>query len=116
MATSSQFDARLTYDDLARLPADGMRHELVDGVHYVTPAPTVRHQIISMRLGAAILAYLEIDPIGVILAAPVDTVFTQWDVVEPDLVFVADDQRNILTEPNIQGAPALVVEILSPGT
>ena len=51
-----------------------------------------------------------------ILAAPFDTVFTRWDVVEPDLVFVADDQRSIFTEPNIQGAPALVVEILSPGT
>ena len=48
--------------------------------------------------------------------APLDTVFSPWDVVEPDLVFVAADQLGILTEPNIQGAPALAVEILSPGT
>ena len=116
MATSSQFDARLTYDDLVRIPEDGMRHEIVNGVHYVTPAPAVRHQLLSMRLATAISTYLEINPIGMILAAPVDTVFTRWDVVEPDLVFVADDQRSIITEPNIQGAPALVVEILSPGT
>lgn len=116
MATPSSFDARLTYDDLARMPDDGMRHEIVDGVHYVTPAPDVRHQLLSMRLATAISTYLEIHPIGMILAAPVDTVFTRWDVVEPDLVFVADDQRSIITEPNIQGAPALVVEILSPRT
>ena len=42
--------------------------------------------------------------------------FSPWDVVEPDLLFVAADQLDILTEPNIQGAPALVIEILSPGT
>src|SRR5687767_4124886 len=39
MATSSHFDARLTYDDLARMPDDGMRHEIIDGVHYVARAP-----------------------------------------------------------------------------
>ena len=70
MATSSHFDARLTYDDLARMPDDGMRHEIIDGVHYVTPAPAVRHQVLVMRLGTAISTYLEISPIGVILAAP----------------------------------------------
>ena len=116
MATPSSFDARLTYDDLARMPDDGMRHEIIDGVHFVTPAPSLQHQRVSMRLAAALAHYLEIHPVGEVLAAPVDTVFTQWDVVEPDLVFVADDQRGILTEPNIQGAPALVMEILSPGT
>ena len=116
MATSSHFDARLTYDDLARMPDDGMRHEIIDGVHYVTPSPVVRHQILVMRLGTAIANYLEAHPIGVVIGAPIDTVFTPWDVVEPDVVFIADDQRTIITEPNIQGAPALVVEVLSPGT
>ena len=116
MATTSHFDARLTCDDLARMPDDGMRHEIIDGVHYVTPAPAVRHQVLAMRLGTAISNYLEINLIGVVLAAPVDTVFTRWDVVEPDLLFVADDQRSIMTEPNVQGAPALVAEVLSPGT
>ena len=48
--------------------------------------------------------------------SPLDTVLSPWDVVEPDLLFVAADQLAILTEPNIQGAPALVIEILSPGT
>ena len=116
MATSSHFDARLTYDDLARMPDDGMRHEIIDGVHYVTPSPVARHQRLVIRLATAIANYLEVHPVGEVLPAPLDVVFTQWDVVEPDLLFVADDQRSILTEPNVQGAPALVVEILSPGT
>jgi Uma2 family endonuclease len=116
MATSSHFDARLTYDDLARMPDDGMRHEIIDGVHYVTPSPVLRHQRLVLRLATAIANYLEVHPIGEVLAAPLDVVFTQWDVVEPDLLLVTDDQRSIVTEPNIQGAPALVVEVLSPGT
>jgi Uma2 family endonuclease len=117
MATTSHSDARLTYDDLVRMPDDGMRHEIIDGVHYVTPSPVRRHQKLLRRLVVALGSYLELFPdLGEIYSAPFDTVFTKWDVVEPDLLLVAGDQLNILTEPNVQGAPALVVEILSPGT
>ena len=48
--------------------------------------------------------------------SPFDVVFSFHDVVEPDLVFVAPDQLDILTDKNIQGTPALVIEILSPST
>jgi len=116
MAIPSGFDARLTYDDLARMPDDGMRHEIIDGVHYVTPSPVLRHQQLIKRILVAIDRHLEMHGGGEVLQAPFDVVFTRWDVVEPDLLFVADDQRSILTDPNVQGAPALVVEVLSPGT
>jgi Uma2 family endonuclease len=116
MATTSHFDARLTYDDLVRMPEDGMQHEIIDGVHYVTPAPVWLHQRLVKRLLVAIDNHLEVHGGGEVLQAPFDVVFTRWDVVEPDLLLVADDQRSILTEPNVQGAPALVVEVLSPGT
>ena len=110
-------DTRLTYDDFVHFPDDGMRHELIDGVHYVTPGPVTRHQLLVTRLLVAIGSYLELHPrVGQVFGSPLDTVFSQWDVVEPDLIFVAADQLNILTEPNIQGAPALVVEVLSPST
>jgi Uma2 family endonuclease len=117
MATTSHFDRRLTYDDLVRMPDDGLRHEIIDGVHYVTPSPARRHQVLLGRLHLAIGGYLADRPAaGELYMAPFDTVFTQWDVVEPDLLFIAADQLNILTDANVQGAPALVVEILSPGT
>ena len=116
MATTSHFDARLTYDDLVRMPDDGLRHEIIDGVHYVTPSPVLRHQLLVGRILVAIANYLEVHPIGQVFGSPVDAVFSPSDVVVPDLVFVSADQREILTAPNIQGAPALVVEVLSPGT
>jgi Uma2 family endonuclease len=117
MPTTSQHDTRLTYDDLVRIPDDGKRHEIIDGVHYVTPSPVLRHQQLLGRLHLAIGLFLQDHPgIGQVFLSPLDTVFSPWDVVEPDLLFVAADQLEILTEPNIQGAPALVVEILSPST
>ena len=117
MPTTSHRDARLTYEDFCRIPDDGMRHEIIDGVHYVTPSPVRRHQQLMGRLHLAIGNFLELhQDIGEVYLSPLDTVFSPWDVVEPDLVFVAADQLDILTEPNIQGAPALVVEILSPST
>ena len=115
--TSQSSTRRLTYEDFVRIPDDGKRHEIIDGVHYVTPSPVRRHQQLLGRLHLAIGSFLEQKPeIGQVYLSPLDTVFSPWDVVEPDLVFVAADQLDILTEPNIQGAPALVVEILSPST
>ncbi len=117
MPSTSQRDTRLTYDDFVRIPDDGMRHEIIDGVHYVTPSPVLRHQELLGRLYLAVGGFLETHPeVGRAFLSPLDTVFSPWDIVEPDLVFVASDQLDILTQPNIQGAPALVVEILSPST
>lgn len=117
MATTSHRDTRLTYDDVVRIPDDGKRHEIIDGVHYVTPAPVPRHQQLIGRLHLSIAHFLEGRPeLGEAYLSPLDTVFSTWDVVEPDLLFVAADQLEILTDANIQGAPALVVEILSPST
>jgi len=114
---TTQCDTRLTYDDFLLFPDDGKRHELIDGVHYVTPSPVSRHQILLGRIFLAIGNWLELHPeLGQVLLSPLDTVLSPWDVVEPDLIFLAADQLDILTEPNIQGAPALVVEILSPST
>ncbi len=117
MPTSPRPDLRLTYEDFLLFPDDGKRHELIDGEHYMTAAPNLRHQKLLGRLYLAIADYLRAHPgIGEVYFAPLDVVFSNWDIVEPDLLFVAADQREILTEKNVVGAPALVVEILSPST
>jgi Uma2 family endonuclease len=110
-------ERRLTYDDFLLFPDDGLRHELIDGAHYVSPGPNMRHQELLGRLHFEIEWHLRQHPgSGRVFLAPFDVVFTRWDVVEPDLLFIASDQAEILTAKNVQGAPALVVEILSPGT
>jgi Uma2 family endonuclease len=110
-------DSRLTYDDFLLFPDDGLRHEIIDGEHYVTPSPNPRHQLLLGRLHFDIELYLRAHPgSGQVFLSPLDVVFSQWDVVEPDLLFIAAAQEDILTDKNVQGAPALVVEIASPGT
>ena len=110
-------DVRLTYDDFLLFPDDGKRHELIDGVHYVTPAPRVRHQELVGRLHLALGNYLSEHPTaGRVLLAPVDVVLSNHDIVEPDLLVIAGDQTGIVTEKNVQGAPALVIEVMSKST
>jgi Uma2 family endonuclease len=117
MSTPNRSEARLTYDDFVLFPDDGKRHEIIDGVHYVTPSPNMRHQELVGRLHFAIELHLRAHPtMGRVFLSPFDVVFSNFDVVEPDLLFIAADQLAILTEKNVQGSPALVIEILSPST
>jgi Uma2 family endonuclease len=108
---------RLTYDDLLVFEGDGLRHELIDGEHYATPAPNTRHQRLVGRLHASFVFYLREHPeAGEAFLSPVDVLFSEFDVVEPDLLFIAADQQEIVTAKYVRGAPAIVIEILSPGT
>jgi len=117
MESSEPRDGRLTYDDVVLFPDDGMRHEIIDGEHYVTACPVTRHQLLVGRLHFEIEFFLRQHPgTGMVFLAPFDVIFTKWDVVEPDLLFIAQDQADILTDRNVQGPPALVIEILSHGT
>lgn len=117
MPVMSQPPKKLTAAEFLQWPDDGQRHELIDGVHYMTPSPNLSHQVISGRLHLAVGNFLSNHPeIGWVFMARLDVVMSEFDVVEPDLLFVARDQRAILTEANVQGPPALVVEILSPRT
>jgi Uma2 family endonuclease len=117
MQPARQPDTRLTYDEFLLFPDDGRRHELIDGEHYVTPSPNTRHQRLVERLFVAFEDHLRTHPgAGEAFVAPFDVVLSDADVVVPDLLFVAGDQPDILTDKHVRGAPALVIEILSPGT
>jgi len=108
--------SKLTYDDFLCFPDDGRRHELIDGEHFVTPSPATAHQRLVRKLVVALDRHLSASRLGEVFAAPFDVVLSNHDVVEPDLLVVLNDQRDILTEKHVRGAPAIVVEILSPGT
>ena len=117
MPPSAHADTRLTYEDLEYFPNDGKRREIIDGELYVTPSPNLRHQALVGRLYVAIANYLAARPgPGRVYLSPLDVVLSPHDVVEPDLLFVGSDQLDVLTLTNVQGPPALVVEVLSPGT
>jgi len=108
---------KLTYDDFLLFPDDGKRHELIDGEHYVTPSPNTKHQRVSGNLYWLLRSHLEQHPIGRIFYAPFDVVFSDFDVVEPDLLYMSNARAaEILTARHVKGSPDLIIEIGSPST
>ena len=108
---------KLTYDDLVLFPDDGLRHELIDGEHYVTPSPNTKHQQVVLKLGARILGWVERTSAGKVFIAPFDVVFTRFDAVQPDVIYMSSEcAAQVLTSANVQGVPELVVEVGSPST
>ena len=116
MRPASAPSVKYTYDDFLNFPDDGKRHEIIDGEHYVTPSPNTKHQTICVSLVFALRTYLQGRPLGAVFVAPFDVVFSDLDVVEPDLLYISRERAGVLTENHVHGAPDLVVEILSPST
>jgi Uma2 family endonuclease len=116
MAIQDFIRRKLTYEDYVLFPADGMRHEILDGEHYVTAAPNPRHQMISLELGSRLHGFVKEHQLGWVIPAPCDVVLALHDIVQPDLLFISRERAGIVTENDIQGAPDLLVEILSGST
>jgi Uma2 family endonuclease len=106
---------KLTYEDYLLFPDDGKRHELIDGEHLVTPAPHSRHQWVLQNLFLSIAHHVRESGLGRVYIAPVDVIFSSFDVVEPDLLFVSSERLGII-DANVRGAPDLAVEVLSPSS
>jgi Uma2 family endonuclease len=107
---------KLTYDDFVCFPDDGLRHELIDGKHYVSPSPVIDHQRVVRNLLTSLHGYLLESGRGEVFAAPLDVVISNHDVVEPDLMIVLADQQDILTAQHVRGTPAIVIEVMSSTT
>ena len=107
--------AKLTYEDYRNTPEDE-RYELLDGELLMTAAPNIAHQRVSGRLEWRLRAFVEERDLGEIFDAPTDVVLSDTDVVQPDILFVSRDRADIITADDVQGAPDLVVEVLSPTT
>lgn len=105
----------LTYKDYAMLPDDN-RYELLNGDLFMVPSPGFFHQSISRDLGFLLWNFVKMNSLGLVFSAPFDVVLTDNNVVQPDIIFVSNKNRDIVTEKNIQGPPDLVIEILSSGT
>lgn len=105
----------VTYETYAAMPEDGHRYEIFDGVlEMMSPGPSTVHQGIGVRLSYLLLQ--SCDSNYVILTAPLDVILSRTNVLQPDVVMVRRDRMDIVTMRGIEGAPDLVVEVLSPGS
>jgi Uma2 family endonuclease len=87
-------------------------------IHYdliMSPAATPQHQLISGEIYSAILAFLkETNNKGSVMYSPVDVVFDEGNIYQPDLIFISAERKTELIKKRIEGAPDMVIEILSP--
>lgn len=112
---SRSFARRWTYEEFARLPDDGNRYEVIAGELYVTPAPRTAHQEVLTRLIETMGPFVRRNRLGRLLPGT-DVLFDEGDYLEPDLVFVRQQRKELVRPRGIEGAPDLVIEILSDTT
>jgi Uma2 family endonuclease len=110
MATAT---TRLTYDELRRIPPDRNRYELIEGELFVSPAPNTEHQRKVMNLSAQLWYFVRQHDLGEVFIAPCDVVLDPSTVLEPDILFVSKARQSIVKPACIEGAPDLVVEVIS---
>ena len=110
---------KYTYEDLQKLE-DDKRYELINGELYLMSAPTISHQEIVGELYAQLHNYLNGKKCKVLIS-PVDVCLSgvrnpkkEFNVLQPDVIVVCEDNK--LTKENVQGAPELVIEVLSPSS
>ncbi|NLW44804.1 MAG: helix-turn-helix domain-containing protein [Syntrophomonadaceae bacterium] len=109
---------KLTYQDYLDIPEEpGYRFEILEGMLIKEPSPNVAHQRASRKLQRILEDYFaEVDPEGEVFNAPLDVTPLDYNVVQPDLFYVSGEQKMMVKDERIDGAPALVVEIISPSS
>ena len=116
MALMQTVRPRVSYSDLASMPEDGRRYEIYDGEVFVVPAPIPFHQVVVLNLEDRLREWTRQHG-GIVLVSPIDIVISEYDVVQPDLVFFAPARAHLVKlEAPIRAIPDLVVEVLSPST
>jgi Uma2 family endonuclease len=116
VAAPLEHDRPLTHEDLEKFPDDGNRYELLQGELIVSPSPAGIHQVVLGRLYADLKVAARTARFGTVIIAPFDVRFSRSNVVEPDLIAFSQDQYPQYKGTYFEGAPAFVVEVLSPGS
>lgn len=107
---------KLTYEDFCALPDDGRRYEILDGDLYMSPSPEIPHQDVVGNLYAILRDHVRARKLGRVFVAPLGVLLDEHDIVEPDIIFVSAAKRGIISRKDIQGAPDLLIEVLSPSS
>lgn len=106
----------LTVVDFRELPDGPPYYQLIEGDLFMSPTPSFYHQEIVGNIHLIVGTHLMKQPSGKIIIAPSDVVLNDINVFEPDLYFISNERKSIITEQGVTGAPDLVIEVLSPGT
>lgn len=102
--------------EVYRMLPEGTRAELINDQLFMSPAPSLNHQDSILDLASEIRSYVKKNKLGRVFVAPIDVYLNEKNVVQPDISFISTDNKNILKDDGVYGAPDIVIEVLSPGT
>ena len=106
-----------TYEDYLKLPDDGRRFEIIEGVLYMTNAPNIDHQFVVLEISRQIGNFVVENKLGYVLPAPFEIhLSTSTRPVLPDVIFIKSDHWPSTGAGYFEGTPDLLVEVLSPST
>lgn len=103
----------ITRHEYALIPVGAPNYQLIEGDLVMAPSPGSYHQSILLNLAGLLRDHLREHPLGKIFIAPLDVHLSDINVYQPDLFFIRKANLGIVEEHGIEGAPDLVVEILS---
>ncbi|MDQ3249353.1 MAG: Uma2 family endonuclease [Chloroflexota bacterium] len=105
------------YADYLRLPDDGKRYEIIEGVLYVANAPGYDHQYTVTKLTSRLDVFVTEQELGVVLNAPFEVHLSERSrPVQPDILFLTTEQQPSSGAQFFEGAPTLIVEVISPSS
>ena len=105
-----------TYEAYAALPDDGNRYEVIDGILYLMPGPTPRHQTVLSWFVYYLMAHVQVPGLGRVFAAPLDVLLPGARPAQPDVLVLLNHKLHLISERGVEGPPDLVIEIASAGT
>lgn len=110
-------EKKITVKEFSTMDLDeNFYYELINGTIVKKQAPSFAHQNASMNLSFLISAFIREKKLGKIVASPIDVFFDEYNNTQPDLLFIRKEREYIITKHGVEGAPDLIIEILSPST
>ena len=115
MVVATHKRKKYTYEDYAALP-EGAPYQLIGGELIILPAPTPYHQKVCGKISYFLRDHVYKEKLGEVFDAPIDVFFEETETYQPDIIFISKERVGIVGEKRIEGAPDLVIEVISPAT
>ncbi|HRQ36833.1 MAG TPA: Uma2 family endonuclease [Chloroflexota bacterium] len=106
-----------TYEDYLRLPDDGRRYEIIEGVLYMADAPSYDYQFAVLKTASKLEQFVESQQLGVVITAPFEVHLPGIaKPVQPDILYIRKERQPVSGTQIFDGAPDLIIEVLSPSS